>query len=325
MKYTITLALFFYAMLISADSFSQNLNVKLSKVSEDYAKAYVKPGIDGIGSNINSGFFNTAEVPFNKSKPVEFNFNFSLKFFGSFFPSSSRSFNLSYTDSIETNGVSRQVQYSVTNAPTIIGNTNEAIATGFFTDNGDIAPPQELIGGVLNTSVVPLFFPQFQFGTIYGTDAAIRFLPKINVGDYGSFSFFGFAIRHNLDHYFKNSPINFAIQAGYQINNIDDDTDYRILSGTDYFVNFQASKNFTSLFTLYGALQLEKYEGEIDYVYVQDPNDPDYDIPVSFTQIADDKFRVILGGNINFGYFNFNIDANISNRFTLTTGIGVGF
>ena len=92
MKYTITLALFFYAMLISADSFSQNLNVKLSKVSEDYAKAYVKPGIDGIGSNINSGFFNTAEVPFNKSKPVEFNFNFSLKFFGSFFPSSSRSF-----------------------------------------------------------------------------------------------------------------------------------------------------------------------------------------------------------------------------------------
>ncbi|MEZ4692204.1 MAG: hypothetical protein R3A12_19425 [Ignavibacteria bacterium] len=50
-----------------------------------------------------------------------------------------------------------------------------------------------------------------------------------------------------------------------------------------------------------------------------------HDIAVSFDQTADDKFRVILGGNINFGYFNFNVDANISNRFTLTSGLGVGF
>lgn len=323
MKKIVTLLSFLF--LISGISYSQNLNVKLSSVGEAYAQEYVKPGIDGIGSNINSGFFNTANVPFNKAKPVEFNFNFSLRFFGSFFPSSSRSFNLSYIDSIDFNGTFRPVQYSVTNAPTVIGSTEAAIATGYFTDNGDIAPPQELIGGVVNTSVLPLFFPQFQFGTIYGTDAVIRFLPKINVGEYGSFSFFGFAIRHNLDHYFKNSPLNFAIQAGYQINSIDDDTDFRILKGTDYFVNLQASKDITSVLTVYGGLQLEKYEGDISYVYVQDPNDPSNDISVAFNQTADDKFRVILGGNINFGYFNFNLDANISNRFTLTSGLGVGF
>ncbi|HMQ67841.1 MAG TPA: hypothetical protein PKA90_02230 [Ignavibacteria bacterium] len=311
--------------LLIRTSYSQNLNIKLSEVGESYAQEYVKPGIDGIGSNINSGFFNTAYVPYNKTKPVEFNFNFSLRFFGTFFPSSSQSFDLSYLDSLEIKGVTRQVQYSVTNAPTVIGDTRAAIATGYFTDNGDPAPPQELIGGIVNTTVLPLFFPQFQFGTIYGTDAAIRFLPKIKVGEYGSFSFFGFAIRHNLDHYFKNAPLNFSIQAGYQINNIDDDTDFRILKGTDYFVNLQASKDFTSVFTLYGGLQLEKYKGEINYVYVQDPNDPNNDIAVSFDQTADDKFRVILGGNLNFGYFNFNLDANISNRFTLTSGLGVGF
>ncbi|MEZ4824181.1 MAG: DUF6588 family protein [Ignavibacteria bacterium] len=54
MKKTITLFLFFF--IFSGTSFSQNLNVKLSEVGESYAQEYVKPGIDGIGSNINSGF-----------------------------------------------------------------------------------------------------------------------------------------------------------------------------------------------------------------------------------------------------------------------------
>ncbi|HMS66149.1 MAG TPA: hypothetical protein PKD83_12965, partial [Ignavibacteria bacterium] len=82
MKKTITALLMLF--LLFNNSFSQNTNVKLSKVSETYAQNYVKPGIDGIGSNINSGFFNTASVPYSKTKPVEFNINFSLKFFGSF-------------------------------------------------------------------------------------------------------------------------------------------------------------------------------------------------------------------------------------------------
>ncbi len=302
-------------------SYSQNLDIKLSKVGESYSQAYVKPGMDAIGSNINSGFFNTASVPYNKLHPVNINFNFSLRFFGSFFPSSSKSFNLSYLDTIIDNGVARQVQYSVTDAPTIIGSTKNAVATGFYTDNGDVAPPHELIGGVINTSVVPLFFPQIQIGSIYGTDAVIRFLPKISVGEFGSFSFFGFAIRHNLDHYFPGSPINFAIQAGYQINHIDDNTDFRILDASDYFVNIQASKSLTSLFTLYGGLQIEKYKGDINYVFVEEANT---NVPVSYTQIADDKFRGIIGGNFTVGYFNFNLDANISNRLSLSMGIGVG-
>jgi Family of unknown function (DUF6588) len=319
MKKIITTLCFLF--LISNNSFSQSTETKLSKVGESYAQPYVKPGMDAIGSNINSGFFNTASVPYNKLHPIAFNFNFSLRFFGSFFPQSSRSFNLSYIDTVAVNGVPRQVEYSVTNAPTIIGSTENAVATGFFTDNGDPAPPQELIGGVINTGVVPLFFPQFQFGTIYGTDAVIRFLPKIGVGEFGSFDFFGFAIRHNLDHYFPKSPINFGIQAGYQINHIDDNTDFRILDATDFFVNLQASKSFTSLFTLYGGLQIEKYKGDINYNYVQDTTE----VPISFSQVADDKFRVILGGNLNVGYFNFNLDANISNRFSLALGMGVGF
>lgn len=319
MKKIITVISFFSFLLNNC--YSQSTDIKLSKVGESYAQEYVKPGLNGIGSNINSGFFNTAVVPYNKLKPISFNFNFSLRFFGSFFPQSSRSFNLSYIDTVIVNGVGRQVEYSVTNAPTIIGSTENAIATGYFTDDGSEAPPQELIGGVINTSVVPLFFPQFQFGNFYGTDAVIRFLPKISVGEFGSFDFFGFAIRHNLDHYFPKSPFNFAIQAGYQINHIDDNTDFRILDAKDFFVNLQASKSFSSLFTLYGGLQLEKYKGDINYNYVQDTTE----IPVSFSQVADDKFRVILGGNLNVGYFNFNLDANISNRISLSLGIGVGF
>ena len=316
------ISILFLLFLFLNNSFSQSTETKLSKVGETYAQLYVKPGIDGIGSNINSGFFNTAVVPFDKKKPISFNMNFSLRFFGSFFGESARSFDLTYLDSIVVEGVTREVQYSVTNAPTIIGSKENAVATGFFTDNNQPAPPQELIGGVINTSVVPLFFPQIQIGNFYGTDAVIRFLPKIDVGEYGRFNFFGFAVRHNLDHYFPKSPFNFAIQAGYQLNNVDDDTDFRIMKATDFFVNLQASKSFTPLFTLYGGIQFEKYEADINYTYVQDENT---DIPVSFSQTADDKFRGIIGANLTVGYFNFNLDANISNRFTSSLGIGVGF
>ena len=316
------ISILFLLFLFLNNSFSQSTETKLSKVGETYAQLYVKPGIGGIGSNINSGFFNTAVVPFDKKKPISFNMNFSLRFFGSFFGESARSFDLTYLDSIVVEGVTREVQYSVTNAPTIIGSKENAVATGFFTDNNQPAPPQELIGGVINTSVVPLFFPQIQIGNFYGTDAVIRFLPKIDVGEYGRFNFFGFAVRHNLDHYFPKSPFNFAIQAGYQLNNVDDDTDFRIMKATDFFVNLQASKSFTPLFTLYGGIQFEKYEADINYTYVQDENT---DIPVSFSQTADDKFRGIIGANLTVGYFNFNLDANISNRFSSSLGIGVGF
>ncbi|MBL8006889.1 MAG: hypothetical protein JNJ56_05115 [Ignavibacteria bacterium] len=312
----------FFLLLLINNSFSQSTDIKLAKVGESYAQLYVKPAIDAFGANLNSGFFNTAAVPYNKLLPVSFDINISLRFFGSFFPQSARSFDLSYSDTIIIEGVARPVEYSVKDAPTIIGNTKNAVATGYFTDNGDPAPPQELIGGVINTGVVPLFFPQIQIGTIYGTDAVIRFLPKISVGEFGKFNFFGFAVRHNIDHYFPNSPVNISLQAGYQINNIDDNTDFRILKATDFFVNLQASRSFSSLFTLYGGLQLEKYKGDINYNYVQNE---DTEIPVSFSQTADDKFRVILGGNLTVGYFNFNLDANISNRFSLSSGIGVGF
>lgn len=318
----ILISVFIFLLLNTNNSFSQSTDIKLSKVGESYAQLYVKPGIDGIGANINSGFFNTAVVPYNKLQPVSFNINFSLKFFGSFFGGSSRSFNLSYTDTIITEGVARQVQYSVTNAPTIIGSTKNAVATGYYTDNNQPAPPQELIGGVINTSVVPFFIPQIQIGNIYGTDAVIRYLPKMDIGEYGKADFFGFAIRHNLDHYFLKLPFNLAVQAGYQINNVDDNTDFRILKATDFFVNLQASKSFSSLFTLYGGLQLEKYKADINYTYVQNETT---EIPVSFSQTADDKFRVIIGGNLTVGYFNFNLDANISNRFSSSLGIGVGF
>jgi len=313
---------FIFLFVLSVKNlYPQGIESNLSKVGELYAEQYVKPGIDGIGANLNSGFFNTASVPYNKLQPVSFNFNFSLRLFGSFFSESERSFNLTYQDSVEQNGIYRPVTYTVTNAPTIIGNTNDAVAYGYFDDTGEPADPQELIGGLVNTSVVPLFFPQFQIGSIYGTDAVIRFLPKVDISDIGSISFFGFAIRHNLDHYFPESPFNFAVQAGYQTNEVQDVTSTSVFSGNDFFINLQASKSFTPVFTLYGGLQLEKFSGDINYTYIQDGTS----VPVSFTQTADNKFRVILGANLTFGVFNFNLDGNISNRFSLSSGFGVGF
>lgn len=72
--------------------------------------------------------------------------------------------------------------------------------------------------------------PQFEIGSLYGTEALIRFVPKIDMGkNIGKFAFWGLGLKHSISQYFykedendsvaKNPmshPLNLAVQAVYQ-------------------------------------------------------------------------------------------------------------
>ena len=61
-----------------------------------------------------------------------------------------------------------------------------------------------LYGGTnLNTVVAGI--PQFEIGSLYGTELLVRFIPPVNLGEtIGDFTFWGFGLKHSISQYFEN-------------------------------------------------------------------------------------------------------------------------
>lgn len=295
-----------------------DLGAKLEKVGPNYAKLYLQPLADAIGTNLNSNYFYTANVPFDKKLPMQFNIGVRLRLMNTFMSSDDQKFSYSYADSVAPSVGSAYIKgtYRVTDAPTAIGDKTEAIGK-FYDLNGNYVPGQDitLIGGAFKTTSVPLIMPEITFGTLYGTDASISFLPKIKVGDVGSISFFGFTIRHNLSHYFPKSPVDFAIQGGFQGMYLTEPNNNDLWKSNNFFINGQVSKTYEFV-TGYAALQYENFKADISYNYVHQGNN----VPVKLTVEGNNNFRAIIGATLRTGFFAFNLDANIGKRFAISSG-----
>lgn len=312
---TMLFVLFIFAGITNAQTLEENLQ----KVGPKYAALYLQPLVDGLGTNINSNYFYSANVPFDKKMPMGFNVGIRLRFMNTFMSSDDQKFNYSYADSFAVSpGVYTKGTYKVQDAPTVIGEDKEAIAK-FYDQNGVYVPGQDLtlIGGVLKTTSVPFFLPEITFGTLYGTDASISFLPSVKVGDVGSISFFGFTIRHNISHYFPKSPVDIAIQGGYQGMKFTEPDNNDLWKSGNFFINGQVSKTI-NFFTGYGALQYENFGADVSYNYVSSSGTK---TPVKVSLDGNNNFRLILGGTVRAGFFAFNLDANIGKRFAISSGI----
>lgn len=301
---------------VTAKIYGQDINENLQKVGPKYGKLYLQPLADAMGTDVNSNLFYTAYVPFNSKVPVLFNIGIRIRMMNTFMSSEDQTFDFSYQDSVIEKGKYVVGTYTISNAPTIIGNKNAAIAK--FTSNGVYYPDEDvvLIGGIVNTKSVPLAIPEITFGTIYGTDASIILLPDIKV-DQSKFKMFGFTIRHNLSHYVKNSPVDYSIMAGYQKMKLTESDNNDLWKSSSFFINGQVSKSLTGAITVYGALQYEKFQADVSYNYLSDTSA----IPVAFTIDGSTNFRGLIGFTARTGFFAFNLDANLASKFALSCGL----
>lgn len=313
------ITLFFIFLMSASISLAQDgLEDKLQKVGPNYAKLYLQPMVDALGTNMNSNYFYSANVPFDKKIPMGLNLGFRLRFMGTFMSSDDQKFNYSYADSILVSGSYMKGTYKVQDAPTVIGEDKEPVGK-FYDQNGVYVPGQDitLIAGAVKTTTVPFFLPEITFGSLYGTDGSISFLPSVKVGDVGSLSFFGFTIRHNVSHYFPKSPVEVAIQGGYQGMKFTEPDNNDLWKSGNFFINGQVSKTI-SFFTGYGALQYENFSTDVSYNYVSSTGTK---TPVKVSLDGNNNFRLILGGTVRTGFFAFNLDANIGKRFAISSGI----
>ncbi|MGC8596235.1 MAG: DUF6588 family protein [Candidatus Kryptoniota bacterium] len=327
-------------ILVSQLSFSQDLGSKLSKVGSDYAKAYLQPGVDAFGADLNSGMFNTAKV--GGILPFGLNLYIGVKVPAAFVSGSNKTFDLSYSDTVhfsrtissQTFNISVPTTFTVTGAPTIFGDKAAGVATGRAIKDTTIAgQPIHLdstitmntIGGLGNISLAPIPIPQVGVGSLFGTDAFVRYLPKIKIGDYGSVDLLGFGVRHSISQYIPLIPIDISVQVGWQTFTIRDSSDSQVLKASTFAANLEVSKKFAIL-TLYGGLQTENSNVDVSYNYIPQPTafipNPK-PVNISFSSKGKNNFRAIVGFTLGLGPLELNADYSMGQINVATAGIGV--
>jgi hypothetical protein len=178
----------------------------------------------------------------------------------------------------------------------------------------------ELPPALLNTSIAPIAVPQVGVGTVFGTDAQLRYLPETDISDYGSVSVFGLAVRHSLSQYIPLSPVAIAVQGSWQSVGLSGTQQGDILEATGWALNAQVSRSVPVLpVTFYGGLQYEKFTVDVDYTFQTSAGTSD----ISLSQEAQNNVRALAGVSISLLVARLNVDYALGANNVVSAGLGV--
>ncbi len=125
-------------------------------------------------------------------------------------------------------------------------------------------------------STLALGVPQFEIGSLYGTELLVRFIPPLDLGKtFGDFSFWGVGLKHSISQYFNNSDedrlFDLAIQGVYQgthLKNYVGVTNAELTADANIFnLNIHGSKVFNDWFSAYAGISYETINIAMDYLY----------------------------------------------------------
>lgn len=216
-------------------------------------------------------------------------------------------------------------------------------------------------GGDINSIIAGI--PQFEIGSLYGTELLLRFIPPVYMGEnIGNFAFWGLGLKHSLSQYFE-SPIDIAFQAVYQgtylknnvgvtnselkafatIWNFNLEFGKSIKDIIDFYAGFSYDLlSITSDFTYYLPVETQAQLGLLEMIKIgETPNgQPIYKIlppdasrgfpgdtepQKTNVNINDKNFKFILGLSRSFGPVTIFIDYSLSKFNILSGGIEFKF
>ncbi len=275
--------------------FAETLDERLQRLAEDAGKEYVQPLVTSFGTNLNSGLFNTADVlkP-SVLRPIRFGFSFHTMI--AMIPDSDKTFE----------------------AENPVPGEEPITTATVFGDKGGSYMGEQIFPNGFDVSLVPLFVPQFRFGLPKGNEILIRYLPPLDLGDYGEVNFWGVGLKHSVDQYIPLFPVHLAVQGAYQSLTIGDFVDL-----TSIALNAQVSKRLLML-TLYGGLGWESTKLEAAYDYTDPITDEVR--KVSFDVTGDNNIRLTAGFRYALiPFVHLNADYTISAYQAASFGLGFTF
>lgn len=328
---------------------AQTLTETLGNLAENSASAYVQPVISGFGSNLNSGWFNRAP----SASILGFDLEVKIMAMGSFFADDNKSFATSGTfrfnsaqiDQILTNSginpsssngsaiknemLSNDFKVNMS-GPTIIGSDQENLVVEFegaTVQGNTLAAATFNIGevkGLMNDiSILPMGGIQLGIGTVYGTTAAFRWFPDMDIEDVGKVSFFGFGFMHNPGVWLPNPlPLDVAVGFFTQTLTVGD-----IFESKATQFGLFASKTFGAgvTFTPYLGLTQESSTTTVTY---------DYDLPtptgtvkqkMNFELEGENAFGITIGAAFKLFVLNISADYKIANTNTASAALSFAF
>ncbi len=177
------------------------------------------------------------------------------------------------------------------------------------------------ITGLIDSGIFPTVAPQLSLGTVYGTQATIRYLPPISIADeVGDLKYFGFGIQHNPAVWFADElPVNFSISYFTQKVEIEEAMEVN----TDAY-GLQVSKTFrsgTASFTPYVGYLRESADMAVDYDFELNG------IPANlkFDLEGENSDRFIVGTGVSLLGLNIFADYNFANVSTFNFSLMYGF
>ncbi|MFP4228594.1 MAG: DUF6588 family protein [Salinivenus sp.] len=291
-------------------------------VGEQYADQYAQPITDALGANLNAGLFRPMEVGSRGPIPT-MNVSVGVTAMGGFTGGSETAFPLDQ-DRVQTDdGRTLTITYPDGTLPTAFG--EETSPGTMVISDGDPATPDETLKlppGLWNTSIAPLALVHLGAGTVFGTDAQVRFVPKTDIRDYGSVSLFGLSVRHSLSQYVARAPVDVAVQGAWHTVSFTGGAEAPALDvdASGWAVNAQVSKGLRTLpVTVYGGLQYEQFGLDAGYEFRTISGTS----TVAFAQDAATTVRAVAGISSRLSVLQLNLDYSLGANNALSAGVGL--
>lgn len=293
-----------------------DLQSLLQEVGGEYAESYAAPFVHTFGPNLNSNLFHTASIPW-----AGLTFGVGFKMTAASLNEDDQTFRR-VVDGVEFDEyISPDDPYYadlhgrtgtlVMSGPTIFGDTETTGTIRFYSD-GLMLGEIDGITGLVDTKFVPTPIPEAYVGGFYGLKATLRWMPEIDLSDYGKVTFKGFGLQWSANGLLPDLPVDVMVGFSKQTLEIGDLLE---TNADSYFVG--ASKGFTML-TVYTGLAVESSDMTLTYNF----EDLDRDIEIEVDGVQEN--RAILGGSLGLGLATLNAEVAKGKIATYSMGLMFG-
>jgi hypothetical protein len=343
-------------LLTGLSSLAQDFQDAMRSLPEDPAKEFARPLTDAFGADINTGWLSNAP----SATILGFDFRIGLVAMGAFIDKDAEVFVLldlffPLTDSQAsmvaqsiqgiTNEERNEIKDQLTNPENPLRLKSSTVGPTFFGSKDDYVvvsiPDQEInvggntynipaqdlpleqVRGILqDPGIFPLLAPQLSIGTLYGTQATFRYIPKTRfIDELGKVEYIAGGLQHNPLVWFANPlPIDFSVVFFYQQITIED---MAKVKSTAFGLNVSKTLGgFIAGFTPYAGFLIEETKMDINYEYEIIPGNP---LVFDFEIEGANKNRFIMGFGLTLLGLNIFADYNFSSVNTLNLSVMYGF
>ena len=346
----------FCGLLVLSSVFSlnaQSMDSRIELLSATAGSAYLAPVVHAFGAGMNGGWLGAPP----SAKVLGFDLQLGVVGMGTKFADNTETFTakgkyrfnetqalalakqVTSVPAVQTEIVNKIMQQDidvVISGPTIRGSKtdNVKISSGAITvttSYGSKTIPASVtnltdVHGLFGNDVtmMPSASPQLKIGTVFGTQAIIRYLPSYDIKDAGKFKFFGFGLQHNPGLWFS-APLPVDISVGFLTQKMELGTIVKF-NALSYGVNVGKKFGWGLLsVTPYAGFILEKSKLEVNYTDTLQTSAGKEITNINFALDGENTSKVNVGLQIHILALDIIAEYNLGKYNTLCGTVAFSF